>query len=244
VWIVALQAIDAHASIPQLFPTVIGRAAAVRAVPLLVTGVVVATQWRRQKPTVDGAGVIGIAAAAALLGDSAASHAAAIGLAHPGGHQHFDVIVQWLHLTAAGVWLGGLLAVLVSLRGRRGGDVKVPLRRFATAAMLALIVVALTGTLRAAAELQSVGDLLATDFGRLLLAKSALLTVLAGLGAVNHFRNVPAAAGGLGPLRRIGSLELTFAAMILVLAASLASVSPPQHIAAVPGREATTPSSR
>ena len=95
------------------------------------------------------------------------------------------------------------------------------------------------GCLRAIAEVGSIDALVSTDFGRLVIAKSGLLVVLAGLGAINHFRNVPRAGTGLRGLRRIGSTEVAIGLVVLVLAAALVDLAPPSSlagaVAAAPG---------
>jgi putative copper export protein len=94
-------------------------------------------------------------------------------------------------------------------------------------AVIGIVVVAATGVFRALTEIGSIANLVSTDFGRLLVAKSFLLLVLAGLGAINHFRGVPAAGRMLEPLRRVGGTELIVGAMVLLLSASLVNLAPP-----------------
>lgn len=231
--VVGLQAADAGVGPSQIFWTSIGRAAILRAAPLVLAGIAIAAQWAQGRQTIRALGTVGIAAAAALLADAATSHAAASAASHVGGHgSHLDVFVQWLHLAAAGTWLGGLVALLVSLRGLPGKETARIARRFAISAMFGIAVVAFTGLLRAVSETGSVANLVTTDFGHLIIAKSALLLLLAALGAVNHFRNVPAAGRFLRPLRRVASLELIVAAAVLVLSASLVNVAPPAQASA------------
>ncbi|HTC86015.1 MAG TPA: CopD family protein, partial [Candidatus Acidoferrum sp.] len=71
--------------------------------------------------------------------------------------------------------------------------------------------------------------------------KSALLAVLAGLGALNHFRNVPAASLSLRGLRRTGSVELIVAATVVLLSATLVNLAPPSEVAASNTRPSPTP---
>ena len=63
------------------------------------------------------------------------------------------------------------------------------------------------------------------------MVKICLLVGLAGLGAINHFRNVPAAAGDLTGLRRVGSVEILLAAVVLFVASVLVNVAPPVDMA-------------
>ncbi len=100
-----------------------------------------------------------------------------------------------------------------------------------------IAIVAITGLLRAISEVGSIDNLLSSDFGHLVIAKTALLGVLALLGAVNHFRHVPAAGRSVRGLRRIGSAELLVGATVLLLSASLVNLAPP---AETPGSAATS----
>ena len=231
--VVGLQVADAGATPIEMFGTSIGRAAILRAAPLLVAGIAITAQWSQRRQSVRALGTVGIAAAAALLADAATSHAAGSAASHVAGHgSHVDVFIQWLHVTAAGTWLGGLFALLFSLRGLPGEQTGRIARRFAISAMIGIAVVASTGLLRAISEIGSLANLATTDFGHLLVAKSALLLILAFLGAINHFRNVPAAGHYLRPLRRIASMELIVAATVLLLSASLVNVAPPAQASA------------
>jgi copper transport protein len=231
--VIGLQAADAGVGPTQVLGTSIGRAAILRAAPLVLAGIAIAVQWSRRRQTVRALGTVGIAAAAAMLADAATSHAAGSAASHLGAHgSHVDVFVLWLHITAAGTWLGGLVALLLSLRGLPGEQTARIARRFAISAMFGIAVVASTGLLRAISEIGPVANLVTTEFGHLIVAKSVLLLLLAALGAINHFRNVPAAGRFLRPLRQVGSMELIVAATVLVLSASLVNVAPPGQAAA------------
>jgi copper transport protein len=238
--VVWVQASDAGIGPIVILGTSVGRSALIRGIPLLIAGIAIAAQMRRWRPTVRGLGTVGVATAGALLADAATSHAAAGVAAHAGGH--LDVLVQWLHVSAAGAWLGGLVVLLACLRGQPGDESARIARRFAMSAVIGIAVVAATGTFRALTEIGSIANLVTTDFGRLLVAKSFLLLVLAGLGAINHVRSVPAAGRMLGPLRRVGGTELVVGAIVLLFSASLVNLAPPsvasQNAAAI-GAQAT-----
>lgn len=211
----------------DLVGTSLGTSLLLRGAPLLVGGVVLAVLLRRRAPTRPGLVALGVVAAAAMLADTFESHAAASGAVA------FNVAVQWVHVVASGIWLGALVALLIGLRGiRPGPESAATVRRFATSATLGIALVAATGVVRGLSEIGPWGNLVSTGYGLLLLGKSGLLIVIAGLGAVNHFRNVPAAGRTLRPLRRFGSSELVLASAILVLTASLVNLAPPGQVAA------------
>jgi len=200
------------------------RVAVLRTIPLLAAGVLIAAEWRAPRPSVRGMAAIGIAAAAAMLADVGTSHIAASAEAHP---EHVETFVHWVHVVAVGTWVGGLAALLVSVPGLRGDQVGPAVRRFSTSAGIGIAVVAVTGLMRAAQELGPLDNLLTTDFGRLLVAKSVLLAVLAVLGAGQRLVGVPASSRDLGPLRWIGRTELSVAAVVILLAAALVNVPSP-----------------
>jgi uncharacterized membrane protein len=123
---------------------------------------------------------------------------------------------QWIHILAGAIWLGGLFALLLE-RGRA-------VHRFSAAAGVALLAVATTCTVRAVIEIGAWDRLWSTTFGELVVAKALLLLLLAGLGAVNRYRNVPAAARAVTGLRRVGRAEVTVAVdALLATACTLAA---------------------
>ena len=114
---------------------------------------------------------------------------------------------QWLHMLAAGVWVGGLVWLLLGLRGLDGAAGRPAVRRFSQLAFAAVAVIAVTGVLRAVPEVGSLGALVSTSFGITLLIKSSLFVVLMGIAWRNRYRLVPklakpahAAPGVLSPV--------------------------------------------
>ncbi|HEV7677051.1 MAG TPA: copper resistance protein CopC [Candidatus Dormibacteraeota bacterium] len=163
----------------------------------------------------------GLAAAGAMWVDAAYSHASGE------SPTWFNVAAQWVHVLAVGVWIGGLAALLLAIRGRPAKEKAAAVRRMSTAAAIALLVVAASGIARAWVEVASWGDLWGTSFGKLVLLKLALLLVLAGLGAVNRWRHVPRASRVLRGLQRVASTEVVIGAAALLVAAALVNVAPP-----------------
>ncbi|MGH2696843.1 MAG: copper resistance CopC family protein [Actinomycetota bacterium] len=206
-----------------------GRALIYRAggVVLAGTALLAVFLWARSQPA-PLLLLAGVAAAGAMLAHVAAGHAAARGeLAWA------KVIAQWVHFVAVGVWLGGLAALLLGLRGKTSPLKAKAVRRFSAVAAYALAALALTGLLRAVNEVGSWGALFTTGYGVLVLVKVALLLSLAGLGAINRYRNVPQAATSLQGLRRISRGELALAGSALTAAAVLATLVPPAQVPAV-----------
>ncbi|HUL86417.1 MAG TPA: copper resistance protein CopC [Actinomycetota bacterium] len=173
----------------------------------------------------------GAAAALAMWIRSANGHAAAAPT--PIAQE----LLQWLHFLAAGVWAGGLLLLVLLLleeaRAGRTADVEPPVRaatRFSSIALIAVGFVVVTGGLRAVDELGGLGkvlDGLRTTYGWTLLAKSALVLVVIALGALNRYRSIPKLSSDPRPLRRVATIEVSTALVILILTGVLTGLDPP-----------------
>jgi copper transport protein len=220
----------AGASWSDVFATSLGHTLVTRIVPAAIAGVGVAGVRFLRAAAVRGAlVVVGLAAAGAMWVDAAASHA--------GGEwpEAFNLLMQWLHIVAVGVWIGGLAALLVGLRGMASLAKASAARRLSASAAGAIVVVAATGIARSVIEVESWSNLATTAFGKLVILKLGLMLVLATLGAVNRFRNVPAAARALGGLRRVGAAEVVAGATAVLVAAALVNVAPPVSSAQASG---------
>lgn len=134
------------------------------------------------------------AAAAAMLMRAWAGHA---------GGAALQIALQWGHFLAIGAWIGGLALLSFRLRPLRNGDAPIgEIRRFSLLAGWALLVVAVTGSLRAISELGGIGEwrrLFDEAYGITLLIKVAVAAVLIALGASNRYRNIPAIERGGRP---------------------------------------------
>ncbi len=179
---------------------------------------------------------VGLGVLAALAGRAAPPSVATLAVVwlalrsfqgHAGAHGTVPALVDWLHLSAAAVWIGGL----VQLALRDVGDPRVA-TRFRTAATAALALLVPTGIYGAFLHVPDLDRLVTSPYGRTLVAKLAVAAVLIALGAANHFRHVPAfAAGSLAAgtlLRRNVRAELALAAVVLLLSALL-GVLPMPH---------------
>jgi copper transport protein len=205
-----------------LFTTSLGSTVLERLIALVVTALGVVVAWRAGTSTRRaGAALAGIGAAASMWVDVAASHAGAQAPVAA------NLLIQWAHVLASGMWIGGLPALLLAIRGAPSEMKAVAVRRFSTLAGIAIVAVALTGTFRAVIEIGSIGQLFGTAFGVLVLIKVALFVILAGLGAVNRFGNVPRSSTVLRGLRRMASTEVVVGAAAVLIAATLVNVAPP-----------------
>ncbi|WP_436987820.1 copper resistance protein CopC [Streptomyces sp. enrichment culture] len=91
-----------------------------------------------------------------------------------------------VHLLATGVWLGGLVALLLTLRRAPVDDLTEVVPRFSRAAFTCVVVLAVTGLYQSWRGLGSLSALTGTSYGRLLLLKLAAVSAL--LLAAGHAR--------------------------------------------------------
>lgn len=134
------------------------------------------------------------------------------------------VLADILHLAAVSVWVGGLVTLAVVLRHIE--DPEGTVRRFSTAALVAAVVVAVTGTVSGYQQVRSLDALTNTGYGQLLLLKVAGFGVLIGFGWINRFRLLAVVRRTIEPLLRSIRLEIPVAAVILALTAALISQAP------------------
>lgn len=145
------------------------------------------------------------------------------------------------HMCAGAVWGAGLVAALAAMRrlparmpsaGARASTAV--LAAFSRVALWAIVAIVLTGVVRTLGEIDAVDDLWRTTWGKVLVAKVAVLG-LAGLPALHNRRVVATlerrgttSAVGLARVRRAVLVEIAASLAIVALAALL--------VAEVPGR--------
>jgi copper transport protein len=163
------------------------------------------------------------AGAVLLITLTGLSHAAATGRPLP-------LLADWTHAAAAAVWMGGLLGFAVALfSGTLRGlapdlQAKVrerSVRRFSSVATTAVAVLACTGLYASVLHVPSPQALVATPYGRALLMKLALLTLLLAVGASNLLLR------GRGPFGRLLVIELILALGLFAATGFLTSMPPP-----------------
>jgi cytochrome c oxidase assembly factor CtaG/putative copper export protein len=160
---------------------------------------------------------------------------------HSAGGGAHDVATDSLvlHVLAASLWVGGLVAVL-ALAAARGPDRRVALAtavpRFSRLALFCWVALAVTGVVNALVRLP-LGALFETAYGALVLAKAAALLVLGALGAVHRRHTVDAAARAEPrALLRLGGVEVLLMLGTIGLAVALGRTAPPATGAGAPSR--------
>ncbi|HEX9516358.1 MAG TPA: copper resistance protein CopC [Streptosporangiaceae bacterium] len=177
---------QAAAGVPfgELFRAATGRSLLAQAAAVAVCGV--AAFYAARRTAGPRLAVLGAAAAGALFVHAQAGHAETRSPV-----RLLNVTDQWLHMLAAGVWAGGLVWLLLGLRGLDGPARASAVRRFSQLAFAAVAVIAVTGVLRAVPEVGSLGALTSTSFGVALLVKTGLFLALTGIAWRNRYRLAP-----------------------------------------------------
>ena len=172
-----------------------------------------------------GVTVWGTATVLFLYGVSRVSHASAVpGWAH--------VPADLLHLTSATAWSGAVLAVafLPLWTPERKHLLVRATKRVSGIGIVALLVLAATGTYAALLHVGAPSALTTTRYGVALLAKVGLVGMVIGIAAVHRLHFVPSLerTGGRFPFRRLLRLEAIL--LLIVLAATaLLTTSPMPH---------------
>jgi copper transport protein len=186
------------------------------------------------------------AAGAALLIAAVAGHA---GQTSPRG---LAVPLDWIHLAAGSIWVGGLIGLLVLWRSlpavHRVAGLVVCVPRFSNTAMVSVLALVGAGTIGAVLHLPTLASLWETSYGRALLAKIALVSAALLVASGNLLRTKPqlAACGErpeLGPraatlLRRLVAGEVLLVTGAVFASAILTSLAPPPKALASTGSEA------
>jgi len=137
-----------------------------------------------------------------------------------------SVPAKALHLLAIQLWLGGLLYLVVEARDEPA--YRTAARRVSGIALLAFLTLTVTGIIQVLAALPTLGSVLTTAYGWLVLAKVGGLMILVLFSYRNQFRLLPALeeGGGSRGLRTSVMWETLVMAGVFMLAALLAYVPP------------------
>ncbi len=151
---------------------------------------------------------------------------------HTGGTATHDSATSaiFLHVLFAGIWLGGLLTIVLIKPTLDKGRLGVVMRRYSTVALVSFVVVAASGYLSAQIRVEEFANLL-TPYGILVLVKTAALLALGLFGAMQRrffIDKMQRAAGdGRGYFWWVVTAELAFMGIASGVAAALARTATP-----------------
>ena len=148
--------------------------------------------------------------------------------------------VNAVHVLAASTWLGTLMVLtVVGIRGvtrsatagqQRAELVSDLVNSFSPLALTAATIVGITGLTTAWLHLKRLSSLWTTSYGMTLVVKLILVAIVVVLGAWNWRRVRPSLGdeGSEQTIRRSATMELTFAALVLIVTSVLVTLPSPK----------------
>jgi putative copper export protein len=208
----------------------------------VIAGGLIFTRGTRAAWRVTAAGTMGLALSFALTGH-------AISTPRPMLH----VLLDTIHVMAAGGWLGTLLVVatiglytaLILPVERRAHAASELIGAFSSFALLCAGTLAVTGVVQAWAHLDTISALWQTHYGQALFRKLVVIGLTALVGAFNWLVVKPRLANPatISLLRKSAAVELTIGLAVVILTAILVGTSPPDADDAMPSMQSrVTPS--
>jgi copper transport protein len=135
-----------------------------------------------------------------------------------------------VHLLAGAVWLGGLVWLLALARDE--ASILREARRVSAAALISVVLVAVSGVLQALLFMPTPVDVVRTRYGTLVLVKLLGLLLLVALGARHRFRLLPRlerdASVHAQPFLQSVSVEVLLMSIVIIIGGVLAYVPPTQ----------------
>jgi copper transport protein len=176
-----------------------------------------------------------LAAGAVVLIPGTAGHAAQT------APRALSLLLDWLHVASASVWMGGLIGLLVLWRSlessSRATGLSVAVPRFSNVAFVSVIVLLGSGIGATIIHMPTIASLWQTSYGQAILVKAGLLAVAMLGGAMNLLITTPRLkAAPRDPerghsaarlLRRTVRIETLLVVSALFAAAVLSSLAPP-----------------
>lgn len=203
--------------------TSFGSTAAAAVVALLMAGMGLHNRGERWRRALSLAAMTGAGLSLAMSG-----HASA---APP---QWLTRPAVFLHAVGVAYWIGALIPL--ALMVRRAPTQALPaVRRFSNGALVAVAVLTLAGLILAAVQVENLANLTGTGYGRVLIAKTALVAALLGLAALNRLwltpgLTAPDGSGGKWLIRSVVA-EIMLSLAILGLVGLWRFTPPPRALA-------------
>ncbi len=207
---------------------------------ILAAGLLVGIILSRNRYSSRWAVVLGPTLAALYMGLLAwTGHAGAAAGSQGAVHLGAD----FLHLVAAGAWLGGLPPLALLLRTIQNDTRSAELayrvtRRFSDFGVLSVTALLASGLINSWFLVGSMGALIGTDYGMTLLVKIVLFLAMVSFAAANRLRHLPRLSSGGGTyqapdalrqLRRNTIAEIAIGLGVIVIVGALGVMMPASH---------------
>ena len=136
-------------------------------------------------------------------------------------HDIMAVFMNSLHLLTASIWLGTLTSLILLLpRGHRT-EYWNSIHRFSFWAIIAVIIILLTGIYGSLAYVPSFQSLLHTNYGQVLIGKILLFLIMLALGSFHYMKG---RKRGNKDIRNTVGFELGVGLLVIILAAILTNL--------------------
>jgi copper transport protein len=166
--------------------------------------------------------------AALLVGVGIAATPGFAGHASVGSNEPYALVADVVHVSAASVWIGGLVVLLaVVLPTVAFDESSVVVRGFSRNALYAVTAIVATGVFQAWRQIGTVAALRSTDYGKLVIVKTLLVAAVLSIAFVS--RNVVQkqwAESRVGTLRRTVTFEAVIAVAVLAVTSILVNAVP------------------
>lgn len=136
------------------------------------------------------------------------------------------VVMDFLHLLAASLWVGGLSSIILLLRKEDDKWTKYwdAIKRFSPWTTGAVIVIVLTGLFNSTFFIPTIHSLFDTKYGLALLAKILLFVFMGILGIIHYVKGKVRAQQGLGATVKV---EFIIGIIVFVIVAFMTNVQTP-----------------
>jgi putative copper resistance protein D len=154
------------------------------------------------------------------------------GMAGAGRLGWIHMVADMVHLLCAATWIGGLFCLGIVLRQAAKGQVapevlRQALPRFSRLGYGAVALLVLSGCVNALILVPRPGRLIGTDYGRVLMVKIALASLMIAIAVVNRVALTPKVwSGSQTALRRSVLLEQAVGLLVLATVALLGTIHP------------------
>jgi copper transport protein len=153
-------------------------------------------------------------------------------------------LADWVHLSAATIWAGGLVALAIAVWPAAPELRRRAFLGFSQVATVAIVLLLAAGLYLALLRLPELSDLWEEEYGRVLLVKLGLVSLALVWGGAHKLLVAPRLADGRdggGRLRRSLLGESVVGMAVLLVAAVLVNSAPPPRAAPADGTVATVP---
>ncbi len=178
--------------------------------------------------------------AIAVIGAAALSAALQAGLGHGAAMSGIEggvlLAALVLHLLAAGLWLGGLLPLLIGINAASLENAYLLARRFSALGTICVLTLVITASVQAWFLMGGIAGLFGTAYGRVAMIKIFLFLVLIGLAACNRNLFTPVLWGSQGPQAKVRlsksiAAEISIGLGVIILAGILLELPPGMDMA-------------